>query len=307
MRENAGEYSIKGLEARKPSVETPRSLIEPMAKNIEFARGHGDLVIEANGFSIALNYGRSTDSKYTLESLLEMFPLSGRSIAKKITEFQEWKTLDGLIIADSEGRELFNLNEESRLMREEKEGPQSTEQSFRPHSIVVMFPVTNRTPEARMKTSMAFDLESPDHSYIVLAENIASPRTIISLFHELGHTKNFTEGESSRRYEMYLKTLDRNRLTPEERDNPHIEEKIVQTVLEHERSAWAYALNALRPIIRGGVFDKNEILQFVHDTALQSYSNRGQLILNPTLRERVVMKIISFINKNVDLMPRARD
>ena len=58
--------------------------------------------------------------------------------------------------------------------------------------------------------------------------------------------------------------------------------------LEEERSSWAFALNKLRPFIKKeGLFSKKDVLNFVHDVCLQTYSRNFGARLNSSLKELV--------------------
>ncbi|KKR20434.1 MAG: hypothetical protein UT48_C0018G0027 [Parcubacteria group bacterium GW2011_GWE2_39_37] len=146
-----------------------------------------------------------------------------------------------------------------------------------------------------------------DDSYqpaITVRADVLSMNGIITLLHEIGHleliNKQVKTGPDKNYYYSravsYIKTFNKKLFTKEERENPDFLEYIASYVLQTERDAWAFCLNKLRPFIRAGSINKEDILVMAHDWALQSYNDRLNSTLNPSLIESIKMKLVGSIN-----------
>ena len=93
-----------------------------------------------------------------------------------------------------------------------------------------------------------------------------------------------------------MRTLNRNLLTKEELSMPDIHERIAGFLLEEERNAWARALGRLRPFVRSGALDREEVLTAAHSIALTSYSKLLENFAHPSVMEGLYRKLVSQVN-----------
>jgi hypothetical protein len=123
---------------------------------------------------------------------------------------------------------------------------------------------------ASPKSGSQFMLEE---KAVILARNLTSPRSLLTLFHEVGHAQEYAQ-MTEREQEEHLRDL-------RALDRYAASEEVMSRILRRERNAWSYALAQLRPFLKrdgSGLIDKRQALSFVHDHALRRYSAffRGQ-------------------------------
>ncbi len=103
--------------------------------------------------------------------------------------------------------------------------------------------------------------ESASHymnTFIKLNIEPKSTAGLLTMMHEIGHKRD----PSVDPIEMTLVSLGK------EKDISILQEEIIN----HERYAWAYSLNKLRPFLKSLEINSNDIELFVHKWALGSYS-----------------------------------
>lgn len=87
--------------------------------------------------------------------------------------------------------------------------------------------------------------------------------TVLTIYHEIGHIippGNESASEARRKFNIFNNNK-RKKLNLEE----------AEEIIKEERGAWAYALVQLKPLINKE--NKEQVLNYIHDAALASYSN----------------------------------
>lgn len=280
---NISEYLSKHLESEKPVGDRPEFLLRPLVENITFQDGYGEIEAERRGVKLNIVYGPS-NSHEAMDVAMGSLAVLDKSRAIK----KGWKVLEKLTIVDEKGLEIINLNE---LLRS-----QTAPSSFSQHErrITIVFSATNAPDTQESKMGLERSLDG-DHASILIENNITSPSTLLAMFHEVGHYKR-SLNKDLYKYLTFARTLNKKLLTKEDISDPDLNEKIAEMVLREERGAWAYVLKTIKPLIRSGFFNKEEVLSFIHERSLQTYSNFFRSFIDPGLKDKVLMSIRSFIN-----------
>lgn len=277
------EYLKNHLEPKgKPKETAPQSIIEPLAKNIDFNKGEGKIEIEKNGLKIEMFYGKTNSEE--VSSAVEVQKDSDPRFRKGGRDIKGWKELMLLRISDQDDHDIINW------------WPSYTKESDGEKVRVrVIFPVTNNMSDLNPKKGELMALFSDKTLNIFTLNNITSPCTIMAIAHEVGHIKG-VEDDTKKRYLRYIKTLDMNVLNENERRDPMIMKKIAEVILREERRAWAFAIKILRPLIKGNIINAEDFRYMIYEKSLQSYSDHLRRLINPSLRDKIIFSIIATIN-----------
>jgi len=133
--------------------------------------------------------------------------------------------------------------------------------------------------------NVRFSEEADEHHFnpadrkIIEMGNILTPRSILELLHEIGHfvyRDSLKESNPQKFKELkkaslfFINDIDNNlRFSIDKKQL----EQLCGLKLEEERNAWAFALKKLKPFIKkDGLFTKEDILNYIHNVALQTYS-----------------------------------
>lgn len=109
-----------------------------------------------------------------------------------------------------------------------------------------------------------------EDSRCLIWNDISTIDGILTTLHEIGHCVDYKKTPD---WEKWLETNIDNAVDKDE----------LNLVLLKERSAWAYALNKIRPLLISGAFPKNEILKNIHGKeGLLSYCQTIREILEAT-------------------------
>lgn len=100
---------------------------------------------------------------------------------------------------------------------------------------------------------------------IILNLEISTPESILTFFHEIGHFKDMDLDNTDKLlHDLRMKSA----LNPNDKV---IYNQISAVEIKEERTAWAYAINKLRPFIGGLGISENGVKDFVHKFSLGSY------------------------------------
>ncbi len=100
---------------------------------------------------------------------------------------------------------------------------------------------------------------------IRLNSEISTPEGILTFFHEIGHLKDIDLDNTDKLLQdLRMESV----LSP---DDKVINDQISAIEIKEERTAWAYAINKLKPYIKGLGVSDDSINDFVHKFLLGSY------------------------------------
>jgi hypothetical protein len=112
---------------------------------------------------------------------------------------------------------------------------------------------------------------------LMIGSNILSRKGIMELFHEAGHA-HILETMTEDQQNQYLKTVIELMAQFRRHERP-MSSDAVDSVLNTERNAWAFALKHIRPLVDADVISKEDLRYFIHHVALKWYSDQmGGLI-----------------------------
>ncbi len=169
-----------------------------------------------------------------------------------------------------------------KLGLKEKSKDRNIEIDFRQEGIEAVF-----NPTVDNRAGFCFVL--PEDKFIVALGDIAQPITLISVLHEIGHIKDLERLDDETREEA-LNTIREYRDTLE-KDAEDIPDTVMAEIMNRERNAWAFTLKAVQPLLRAGVFSKDDALIYMHQHALQSYSNYFHLIHETRESSRILAEL----------------
>ncbi|MFH1456684.1 MAG: hypothetical protein ABIF17_01055 [Patescibacteria group bacterium] len=102
---------------------------------------------------------------------------------------------------------------------------------------------------------------------IVLSGDIANLRVIVTLLHEIGHINI-----------KFKKTTQENVIDDVARHNmPENSESYMAETLNEERKAHSFALNILKKFFGKNILNKKDVMKFIHEVTLSSYSTNIKL------------------------------
>lgn len=131
---------------------------------------------------------------------------------------------------------------------------------------------------------------------ISLRGDLANPKTIINLLHEIGHVQNYKNNTFETPGDKYAESHTAMKFGTATRED-------MEKVLIEERKAWAYALTLIRPFLdskkshRKDLFFRREDIQsYIHDFSLNTYSG----VLAQEIEEDLFREFIDKQIKDLD-------
>lgn len=308
MKGNYGEYFENKVETG-PKSDWSEALCQPIIQNVRYEDvTNGGLFshrrvwhVEGGNdkLQLSFSYGKSGTVE-VLDHLSEFESMLKPEIKKHLQETGgEWRMLEGFVLSDSAENRL-----DLTPLLEERDDESEAEPYGHPQRPLRAVSVVFRASNDVSDEESFLGLYNPGRK-AVLVSNITTPRGIITLLHELGHARPEDEepdalrtekNNTGARYLNYVRTLNRNLLTDEERNNPDIHKHIAGFILEEERDAWASVLWKLKPFIRSGALDKDAVLSVIHSRTLKGYSEALEKLVSPPFIEGVYRNMVSKLN-----------
>jgi hypothetical protein len=117
----------------------------------------------------------------------------------------------------------------------------------------------------------------PASGSIFLTKDPLTPEGLLILSHEVGHYKSNTRNSENdpvtHDYKEKIGSIFREIINLPINNLSADFEEAAASVLESERSAWAYALKHLRPFLKDLKLGNKDLEKYIHSFCLQSYSN----------------------------------
>lgn len=233
------KYLEQKLESRMNLFKKrPEDLTKKMT-DLKMGEG-GDLNFEKKGLHFNIKYSTFEDPN----------PYMQWKIAQGIEKPGYWKVLENLTIKDSDHK--LDLEEYLKLYSVRFSEEETSERHL-----------------------------NPADRNIVEMGTVLTPRSILELLHEIGHyayRDNLRKSNPQKFEELkiasrsFMNDIDNNLRFS---DNKKQLEQFCELKLEEERNAWAFALKKLKPFINeDGLFAREDVLNYIHNIALQTYSRR---------------------------------
>lgn len=238
----AKEYPLEQkLEPRIDKPALPAEIfLKPLAKNIKYEK-KGVVKIEKGDLTLEFSY-----SSISRKDKAEFYTV----------EPEIWRKLDSFILKTKKGKPL----DLSDIFKS---------------GYKVFFKTTDYS-----RFGGDTDVEN---KYCFTNTNLLKPATILGIVHELGHCVSYQElkkKDPEKAQEQTLNLLDYHFFArPGLISDKKILRQIFKTILKEERIAWAFALKKIKPLLTSDIFTKENVLKYIHNYALKTYSDLFRLKL----------------------------
>ncbi|HEY4715469.1 MAG TPA: hypothetical protein VIH31_03105 [Candidatus Paceibacterota bacterium] len=123
---------------------------------------------------------------------------------------------------------------------------------------------------------------------LLINEFKINPKTILTIFHETGHVLKYGKMNDQNQRDFLKANRDFKMSSDLYGSNAFkLTKDDLSVVLKSERDAWAFTLKTLKPFFKDMEIEMQDLKAFVHDFALQTYSEEIHNIIEKGLIEEI--------------------